>query len=95
MNMQSMSAYVGGSLAKLSMEAAEKFMWGIDIEKIGRICSIIVVILLVIYTGYAIIAWVIRYALFNHEGLKTGAKICPATFPDFFLITSNNKLGLS
>ena len=84
-NIQSISAYVGGSLAKISMEAAEKFMWGVNIEKIGRICSIAVIILLIIYIAYSIIAWAVRYVLFNHEGLKTGAKICRATFPDFFI----------
>ena len=72
-------------MAKLSIEAAGKFMWGVNIEKIGRICAIAVVILLIIYIAYSIIAWCIRYVLFNHEGLKTGAKICRATFPDFFI----------
>ena len=88
-NIQSMRDYIGGAISNLSRTATENIMWGINIEKVGGICSIIVVFLLVIYTGYAMVAWVIRYALFNHEELKVGAKICRATFPGFFLITKD------
>ena len=84
-----MRDYIGGAISDLSKTAAENFIWGINIEKVGGICSIIVVFLLVIYAGYAIVAWAIRFALFNHEGLKIGAEICRATFPAFFLITKD------
>ena len=48
-----------------------------------------VVIMLIIYTAYGIIAWAIRFTLFNHEEIKLTARICRATFPDFFLITKD------
>ena len=88
-NIQSMRDYIGGAITNLSKTAAENFIWGVNLEKVGGICSIIVVFLLIIYTGYAIVAWAIRFALFNHEELKMGAKICRATFPAFFLITKD------
>ena len=84
-----MSEYVGGALATFAKKAAEGMKWGINLEKIGGYCSIVVVIMLIVYTAYGIIAWAIRFTLFNREEIKLTARIWRATFTDIFLITKD------
>ena len=88
-NLQAMSEYVGGALATFAKKTAEGMKWGINLEKIGGYCSIVVVIMLIVYTAYGIIAWAIRFTLFNREEIKLTARIWRATFTDIFLITKD------
>ena len=88
-NIQAMSDYVGGALSKITTLTAGKLLFGLDIEKLGQICSIIVVCLLFLYAIYFIITWTIRFTLFKQEGINIGAIICRATFPNIFLITKD------
>ena len=90
-----MSDYVGGALTKFTTMAAEKFFLGFDIEKIGQICSIIVVCTLMLYLIYYTITWIIRFVLFKQEGINVSAVICRATFPNFFLITKDQTKNTS
>ena len=94
-NIQAMSDYVGGALTKFTTMAAEKFFLGFDIEKIGQICSIIVVCTLILYLIYYTITWIIRFVLFKQEGINVSAVICRATFPNFFLITKDQTKNTS
>ena len=88
-NIQAMSDYVGGALSKFTTMAANKFIFGFDIEKTGQICSIIVVGMLIMYSIYFLITWTIRFVLFKQEGINIGAILCRATFPNIFLITKD------
>ena len=62
------------------------FWFGIDIEAIGRRCSIAVCIMLAIYSVYWLITWCIRYAMFKGENVGMFALAIRSTFPDLFLI---------
>ena len=64
--------------------------FGIDIDYIGRICSIVCSLYLTIYSVYAAIAWIIRVAIFRNDNIGILALFLRATFPEFYIITVNN-----
>ena len=63
-----------------------KFWLGIDIEAIGRRCSIAVCIILAIYIVYGSVTWCMRYAMFRGENVGMFALAIRSTFPEMFLI---------
>ena len=63
-----------------------KFWLGIDIEAIGRRCSIAVCIILAIYIVYGLVTWCMRYAMFRGENVGMFALAIRSTFPEMFLI---------
>jgi hypothetical protein len=62
---------------------------GFDLQEIGGKCSIVVCLLVGLYSLYAIAAWCIRLVLFKDASIKICALLCRATFPDFFLIAKS------
>ena len=83
-NANKMKSLIGETLASINTGS----FFGLDIVWLGSRCSIAVIGLLIIYTGYALASWFIRMALFKDGQLKLWALLCRATFPSFFLITS-------
>ena len=63
-----------------------KFWLGIDIEAIGRRCSIAVCIMLAIYIVYGTATWCMRFAMFRGENVGMFALAIRSTFPEMFLI---------
>ena len=85
-----------GMIGQAARDASEilttKFWLGIDIEAIGRRCSIAVCIILAVYGIYGVITWCMRYAMFRGENVGMFALAIRSTFPEMFLIakaTSN------
>ena len=63
-----------------------KFWLGIDIEAIGRRCSIAVCIMIAIYIIYGTVTWCMRFAMFRGENVGMFALAIRSTFPEMFLI---------
>ena len=88
-NTDMMSQYVSNAMKTLSNPSLPGLFLGIDIKDLGGRCSIAVVAVLILYTCYAIITWIIRLFLFKNDSIKTWAWLCRTTFPSFFLIAKN------
>ena len=88
-NTNKMKDLIGETIASINTGS----FIGLDIVWLGSRCSIAVIGLLILYTGYALASWFIRMALFKDGQLKLWALLCRATFPSFFLITTTtNKM---
>ena len=84
--------HLGRTFSNLATMNNPLTWFGYDLQEIGGKCSIVVCLLVSVYSIYAIAAWCIRLVLFKDASIKMCALLCWATFPDFFLIAnSGNK----
>ena len=61
--------------------------FGINLEAIGQVCSIVCSVFLIIYSTYSVVALLIRIALFKSDTIGYLALFLCAAFPEFYLIT--------
>ena len=80
---------LGSAVHKATNLMSASFWLGIDMEAIGRKCSIAVCIMTSIYAVYWIVSWGLRCALFKTDSISCFALTIRSTFPELFLIAKN------
>ena len=83
--------YMGSAVKNMQNTANSILSYGIDMEDVGRKCSVAVCIMVILYSSYSVITWFVRYALFKSEDIGCAALIIRATCPNLFLITKATK----
>ena len=83
--------YMGSAIENIRNSADNILSFGIDMELVGRRCSVAVCIMVTLYVVYALITWLVRYALFKSDDIGCAALIVRATCPNLFLITKATK----
>ena len=90
-NANSFKQYVG-SMLKIPSPTD---WFGINLEAIGQVCSIVCSVFLIIYSTYSVVALIIRIALFKTDTIGYLALFLRAAFPEFYLITVSNVIPWS
>ena len=80
---------LGSAVHKATKIIGPSFWMGIDIEQIGRRCSIAVCALVVIYAVYWFISFFLRCAMFRGDNISCLALAIRSTFPQLFLIAKS------
>ena len=82
-----MSSTLGRYYRKLN-ELSVPGLFGLNLEKIGRRCSIAMCLLIILYTGYYTLVWMIRFSLLKDDRTNTWTAALRASCPSVFLIAN-------
>jgi hypothetical protein len=80
-------AFLQTQLAKIPQLSPPSFLMGINIEYVGGICSIIVVVLIIANTVYIVVTWIIKVCLLQRDDVKLVSTIARALCTEMFVIT--------
>ena len=90
-NNPSMTGYINTAFAKIQDTIDNDIWYGIDVDTIGKYCSIAVVVFITIQGMYSAASWIVRLLLFKNNNIGLVPLLCRTTFPNFFLIAKVQK----
>ena len=80
-------AFIQSQLSKIPLLTPPSFLMGINIEYVGGICSIIVVVLIILNTIYIIATWMIKVCILQRNDVKIASTLARALCTEIFVIT--------
>ena len=72
---------------KVSQLSPPTFFWGFSLEKVGNICSIIVVVVMTLNLLFMIVSWAIKICIFQKGSTKISSTIARACCADLYIIS--------